>query len=145
MAFPKPNGFEQYGAVKLFRQLMDTNADGDLVLRASLSEESFTNTSTASDFFNGSASGVADSHDFVDTVTGNPFTVKEIIVSNDDSAEILCVNFNDDATLSTYKILAGEAMKFTLSEMGGDPITSISFITDAASPIDFRCFAFGTT
>lgn len=144
--FPLANEFEKYGAVKLFRQLIAMNDDEQLVIRASLSGNTFTETASASDFFEANAdSGGPYSHTFADFATAESFTVYQIIVCNDSTSDPLYVNFNDDASLSTYKIVAGEAINFTMSHAGGEPITSISYYADVGvPPVVMRVFAFGS-
>lgn len=144
MAFPRPNAFELYSVNKLYRQTLVPNADGDPCLRTLI--DATASAATGAGYSGGSVDTTPVSYAPVDLASGDPITVSQIIVSNDDATNInLYINFNDDATTSTFKLLPGEVFTFDLSAIDGAPITSISVVSDSASPsCDYRIFVFGT-
>lgn len=144
MAFPRPNAFELYGSTKLFRQALTPNADGDPCFRTQI--DATASAATGAGYIGDSVDTTPVSYEPVDLTSGDPITVSQIIVSNDDTGSaILYVNFNDDATTDTFKLLAGEVFTFDLAEVNGAPITSISVVSDASiPPCNYRIWVFGT-
>lgn len=143
MPFPKPNLFEQYGSVKLFRQALKMGSDDEVAFRATLID-AFVDTANASAYSSGTVGTSGATYNIVDFVSGDPFDVKEILVLNDDSSADLHINPNGTASASTYKVMPNEILKLTMSHVDGDPITSIGLYgTVSAPPVPYRIFVFG--